>query len=101
MNIASGAVKSFYNPQFEFNYGIATNGHNVWMTDYQDRTVLQFDAITGKVTPISSPLYSSPQNASHLFAITSEGKDLWVTLNCSELDNGEPSACSTVVKITP
>jgi hypothetical protein len=101
LNIATGAIKSFYNPMFEFNYGIATNGHDVWMTDSYNRTVLQFDATTGKVMEIDSPIYSTLSNPSSLFAITSEGKHLWVTMNCEKLVNGLVAACGTVVKITP
>jgi hypothetical protein len=101
LNIATGAFKSFYNPMFEFNYGLATNGHDVWMTDNYDRTVLQFDAATGKVAEINSPLYSKAGLPSQLFGITSEGKLVWVALTCLGLVNGQPKACGTVVKITP
>ena len=102
-DIATGAIKSFYNPKFEFNYGLATNGHDdVWMTDSYDRTILQFDATTGKVTEINSPLYSKLDTSSHLFAITSEGKHLWVTMDCEKLVNGMiATACGTVLRITP
>jgi DNA-binding beta-propeller fold protein YncE len=98
LNIATGALKSFYNPMFEFNYGLATNGHDVWMTDNYDRTVLQFDAATGKVIEINSPLYSKLGLTSQLFAITSEGNHVWATQTCLGLNE---KACGTVDKITP
>jgi hypothetical protein len=103
LNIATGALKSTYNPMFEFNYGLATNGHDVWMTDNYDHTLLQFDAATGKVTEINSPLYSTlgATLEQQIFAITSEGKHVWVTTGCSDLANGQPKACGTVVRITP
>ena len=103
LNIATGALKSTYNPMFEFNDGLATNGHDVWMTDYYNRTLLQFDAATGKVTEINSPLYSAlgAKLEQQIFAITSEGKHVWVTTGCSGLAHGQPKACGTVVKITP
>jgi hypothetical protein len=103
LDIPTGALKSTYDPMFEFNYGLATNGHDVWMTDYYNHTVLQFDAAAGKVTKINSPLYSklNVPFQQQVFAITSEGRHLWVTTGCSDLDNGQPKACGTVVKITP
>jgi hypothetical protein len=101
MDIATGAMKSFYNPMFEFNYGLATRGSDVWMTDSYDRTVLQFDATTGTTTEIDSPLYSTPGTSSELFAITSEGKELWVTITCQKLVHGLLAACGTVARITP
>jgi DNA-binding beta-propeller fold protein YncE len=101
LNIASGALKSTYDPRFEFNYGLATNGRDVWMTDYYNRTVLQFDAATDNVTEINSPLYSKLGPPSNLSAITSEGKHVWVALDCEDLVNGQPDPCATVVKITP
>jgi DNA-binding beta-propeller fold protein YncE len=102
LNIATGALKSTYNPMFEFNEGLVTTGNDVWMTDYYNRTVLEFDSATGKVTEIDSPLYSVIGGTQQeLFAITSEGKHLWVTTNCSQLVNGLPKPCGTVLKITP
>jgi hypothetical protein len=71
------------------------------MTDSYDRTVLQFDATTGTTTEIDSPLYSTPGTSSELFAITSEGKELWVTITCQKLVHGLLAACGTVARITP
>jgi DNA-binding beta-propeller fold protein YncE len=101
LNIATGAVKSTYNPMFEFNEGLATNGHYVWMTDYYNRTVLQVDTSTGKVTEINSPLYSKWGTQSQVWAITSEGKHVWVTATCNPTAINVAKACGTVLKITP
>jgi hypothetical protein len=101
LNIKTGATTSIYNPMFEFNYGLVTNGHDVWMTDNHDRTVLQVDAATEKVSEIDSPLYSTLGNPSEVWGITSEGSNLWVTLLCSKLVDGASTACGAVAKITP
>jgi hypothetical protein len=101
LNIATGAMKSTYNPMFESNDGLATNGRDVWMTDYYNRTVLQVDTATGTVTEINSPLYSKWGTQSQVWAITSEGKHVWVTATCEPVVLTVIKACGTVLKITP
>jgi hypothetical protein len=101
MNIATGAMKSFYSPMFEFAPNITTNGRYVWMSDNYDRTMLQFDSTTGKVAEINSPAFSNPRLALSVSTVTSEGTTVWVGVNCSKLTKGVLVACGTVQKITP
>jgi sugar lactone lactonase YvrE len=101
MDIATGTIKSIYNPMFESAPNITTNGRYLWMSDSYDKTVLQFDATTGKVTEINSPAYSSRRTAQSVYAVTSEGTTVWVTVSCNKLAHGVFVACGTVQKITP
>jgi hypothetical protein len=55
----------------------------------------------GKVTKINSPTYSKRGASLSLFQITSEGKNVWVTLQCEKIVNAIIKACGTVQKTSP
>jgi hypothetical protein len=54
-----------------------------------------------KVTKINSPAYSSLRIPQIIFAVTSEGTTVWVTVSCNKLAHGVFVARGTVQKITP
>jgi hypothetical protein len=100
MNIATDKIKSFYNPMFQFTPGLAMSGHDIWMIDSYDHTVLRFDTISGTVTEINSSVFSSTRYSKSLFALTSEGKRVWVSVLCDKFVDGVDDACGTVQEIT-
>ncbi len=101
MDKTSGKIRSFYNPAFEFSLNLTTNGHFVWMADSENRSVVQFNAATGKVTEINSPDFLSRTVQLTPFSITSEGTNVWVSVLCDKVVDYKTVACAMVDEVRP